>query len=666
MGSLFLDFCPSVSSLPPHDNEVAIIDPSHEFPSSSAPSYRPQSATSVEGRKKIEESRPNDSSKDSLEDDLNHNIYGDNDDEIFANQRHIRKSSISSTTTVQSNPDILSALSQLQRPIMSTLEIDTRVEQIGVKAESGNLGRRQSAPAHRGDDRPDSNNSRGKSNGKHGDKDSNLATDKERVKGNLSPNNRNKNNVPVEGGADASTAKKQQPSWSSSSQVKRRDEVPTTEKRKFKADDIKKSAENFDSEYNKGHLDPFQGKQDFELRAHELMMQKIMQNKEVEEGSIKQLLGLGNFQAQLLRGKAGGTNMRKRLEDEIDHQRAAEKAIAGPRGRAASASIANRNGSYSLGKANRPHSALDAYGNISELQPYAQQQLDHETLQQHDQDQQLKREQEMIRAEERALFDQDMNPTKEAMEKKEVMSEKEQRSAMQGVEDRVREKTLVRGTSASVIMQSKPRRAMSSFDGIPTVSSVKVRTALASVSSGAEPAAEDGKVVAVKRLSEKEKGKLIRHSSERLKKGAGQVSFKGALPSSEKGPTEKSSVVATIEMPEAPQILLCSEGSPVPQKSIQAQENQRKYEFWRKVVQIVTIRTLLSCRLQQLMAEDKEREKLKLINAANIIGIFYKMRLRRRMDRLMAIMMKKHTNLRRPFKLLVSHDNALLSSSMPC
>jgi hypothetical protein len=71
-----------------------------------------------------------------------------------------------------------------------------------------------------------------------------------------------------------------------------------------------------------------QSKADLEARAHNTMMTKIMQNKEVEEGSSKQLKGLGNFQAQLLKGRSGVKTLRKRLEDEIELQRTVQGGVS--------------------------------------------------------------------------------------------------------------------------------------------------------------------------------------------------------------------------------------------------------------------------------------------------------------------------------------------------
>ena len=66
----------------------------------------------------------------------------------------------------------------------------------------------------------------------------------------------------------------------------------------------------------------YKDKDDSETRTQDRMLAKLLQNKEVEIGSIKQLMGLGNFQAQLMGSRSGVRSMRKRLEEEIVQQRA--------------------------------------------------------------------------------------------------------------------------------------------------------------------------------------------------------------------------------------------------------------------------------------------------------------------------------------------------------
>ena len=97
------------------------------------------------------------------------------------------------------------------------------------------------------------------------------------------------------------------------------------------------------------------------------------------------------------------------------------------------------------------------------------------------------------------------------------------------------------------------------------------------------------------------------------------------------------------------------DGVPVRTMTARSLEDKKKYQFWTKVVFISSLRNMMSCRVQEQLEEEKIAQHLRCVSAANTIGECYMRYFRRRMDRLMAVVRREHPHARRPFRLLVSY-----------
>ena len=87
--------------------------------------------------------------------------------------------------------------------------------------------------------------------------------------------------------------------------------------------------------------------------------------------------------------------------------------------------------------------------------------------------------------------------------------------------------------------------------------------------------------------------------------------------------------------------------------SLQLQENRKKSQFWFKVVQMLTIKNLMSVRVADQLEEARVCVRKGHVVAANRIGLCYLRYFKRRMNRLMAIYRRDHKAAKRPIRLMV-------------
>lgn len=97
------------------------------------------------------------------------------------------------------------------------------------------------------------------------------------------------------------------------------------------------------------------------------------------------------------------------------------------------------------------------------------------------------------------------------------------------------------------------------------------------------------------------------------------------------------------------------DGMPVRTMTARSLEDRKKRQFWTKVVFIASIRNMMSSRVKEQLEVEKMAEHSKCVAAANMIGECFMRHFRRRMDGLMDVVRREHPNARRPFRLLVSY-----------
>lgn len=423
-----------------------------------------------------------------------------------------------------------------------------------------------------------------------------------------------------------------------------------------------------------------------ELRVQDRMLAKLLQSKEVEVGSIKQLMNLGNFQAQMMGSRSGVRSMRRRLEEEIVQQRGAYEGVA------ASQSTTSR----------RAVSAL-AYLRSPAPSPFVSPRRHSTSSGLLTMNQRILRD-IMGRMTETPLEVPSFNPifdpsryTVAAIASYAACNSRPVAAAVAGAGE-------VKGSTVSGKDYPDSR-------AVPVSVSRSVARRKASKSSGGSGStsplgyASRGKV-ASRPVSKK--FKLIREladlarkqseesmqtngedadqsvgstdhlytitvpssayalSSKRHSSSCSSSSLASAAPSSSSmgSPSRGSNDRAQDCIESFPVGRVCEEGGKGAEElregrhsnaadSLQLQENKKKYQFWFKVVQVLSIKNLMSARVADQLEEARVCVRKGHIVAANRIGICYLRYFKRRMNRLMAVYRRDHKAAKRPVRLMV-------------
>ena len=610
-GSLLLEFSPSLTPLVTQDD---IRTDYEEYTSQStelcSPDVRPEIKhiadiklllNSTMKPEEIQRRRSPDSLD--LDSEVRRRASSYEDDMLFADDLRSRKSSATfsdastSAATVYTNDSISSALSQLKRPAVKLVAIPGKVPRKKVKGQTAD--RRSSFKSD--------------ISSKYSEMDGNYDIDA---------------NAPL-AGRNSSAGRRRDSELSITSSEKTNVDERKNGGRKYSTEDVQKLNDNFNIDIHSCHLNGLihdKGDEDMKMKAHAVMQLKINQNREVDLGSNKQLSSMGNFQAQMRRCKSGGSNMRKRLEEEVCQQRArdAETAFCAsysrPLSRSLSAANLRKNSASSFNKTNRVQSE-DFYIDTSPLQPpVIIAQMLEERLKQQQQQKQKHRE--------------------DGSGQGTIMEEID-------THRRISEKRVgKRRGSASFSQTASPKS--------PSRLSVNVNVNM--VFSDRSPSPHSRNSPSKRALSETVSFGRSNSFTEHPKRGFGSVG-RFAQSGSFRSPLDSGAGAGSMF-----NAANSSDGSSQKQLSLAEKEKKRKYEFWTKVVQILSIRALLSSRLRQQLDDDKELLRLKLITAANSIGTFFLRHFKRKMNNLIKIMLQRHRNIMRPFKLLVcplNHSSSL-------
>ena len=532
-----------------------------------------------------------------LDSEVRRRASSEEDDMLFADDLRSRKSSATysdastSAATIYTNDSISSALSQLKRPAVKLVAIPKKIPRKKVKGQTAD--RRSSMKSD--------------ISSKYSEMDGNYDLDA---------------NAPL-AGRSSSAARRRDSEWSITSSEKTNVDDRKDGGRKYSAEDVQKLNDNFNDDVNSCHLNSLiynKGDDDMKMKAHAVMQLKMNQNREVDLGSNKQLSSMGNFQAQIKRSRSGSSNMRKRLEEEVCQQRArdAETAFCAnysrPLSRSLSAASIRKTSASSFNKIKKVPSD-DVYIDTSPLQPPV---LIAQLLEEQLKQQQLQKQKQREDGNGQLTIIEEINTHR-------CISEK-----------RVGKRRGSASFSQTISPKSPSRLSVN----------VNVNMIFSDCSSSPHSRNSPSKRLLSETVSFGRRNSFTEHLKRGLGSG-GRSSHSGSL----RSPLDSRPGSGSGSMFQAAS---GSDGSSQKQLSLAAREKKRKYEFWTKVIQILSIRALLSSRLRQQLEDDKELLRLKLIAAANYIGAFYLRYFRRKMNKLIKIMLQRHRNIMRPFKLLVS------------
>ena len=430
-------------------------------------------------------------------------------------------------------------------------------------------------------------------------------------------------------------------------------------------------------------------KEGSELRVQDRMLAKLLQSKEVEVGSIKQLMNLGNFQAQMMGSRSGVRSMRRRLEEEIVQQRGAYDGVAASQStksrRAVSALAYLRSPAPSPFVSPRRHSTSS--GLLTLEQRMLGDMMGH-------------------MAETRALEAPSFNPlfdpsryTVAAIASYAACNSRPvpvagagagagevKGSAMSG-----KDTYDSRAVSVSVSRSAARRKASKSSGGSGSASPL----GHASRSKAASrPVSKKFKLIReLADLARKQSEESIRTNGEDADQSVGSTDHlytitvpSSAYPSSPKrhsscSTTSLASAASSSSMGSPSRgsnnrdrAQDCIESFAVGRvrgegregaeelregqhtdaaDSLQLQENRKKYQFWFKVVQMLNIKNLISARVADQLEEARVCVRKGHVVAANRIGVCYLRYFKRRMNRLMAVYRRDHKAAKRPIRLMV-------------
>jgi hypothetical protein len=449
-----------------------------------------------------------------------------------------------------------------------------------------------------------------------------------------------------------------------------------------------------------------QSKADLEARAHNTMMTKIMQNKEVEEGSSKQLKCLGNFQAQLLKGRGGVKTLRKRLEDEIELQRTAQSQGGGSlsltrrsKDRTISAAESTMNSALGLGLGLGSDGTFRRHSVSSGADPSDMVPVSGDTLP------------DMILYQ--PSFEQDpgtgtgtaaqahTRPATATCTASGALTGDKQKSNM------VKSKSLRNLAPSPRIVSSlfspsaaQARRAKNGGNqfeapgsGAKTPGTRPVSSKFKLIRELADLARKQNPVSAPEPLGPEVFGGTGSSTVTPLPipvtlgdsgtQGPGSVlggthsrPISGlrrplSCPPSRPSPSKPLPVVAEMSTSRADNALWVKEkgkeiekeaeveventGIPLRTMTARVLEDRKKYQFWAKVVQVIALKDLMSGRVSEQLEEERAKVLAARKAAANRIGECYKRYFRRRMNRLMAVLRRDHKSSRRPLRLMVQY-----------
>ena len=434
-----------------------------------------------------------------------------------------------------------------------------------------------------------------------------------------------------------------------------------------------------------------------EARAQDRMLAKLLQNKEVEIGSIKQLMGLENFQAQLMRSTGGVRSMRKRLEEEIVQQRAVYEV-----------GIISQNS-----RSRRAMSAL-TYLHIPAPKPYLSPRRHSANSGLLTLDQRMQLDDMTMHAAETAaptvpvcnpIFDPNRYAAAAIASYAACKMEArvgEMGESIVGVKDSPdpTASLLPAGDTNSIrdnaVSRSLPRKKASNGNGRNSSPSGPTSKSKAST----RPVSRKFKLIReLADLARKHSEESItanredpdhsvassdshytfsvpsgtRTSSlERHSSSASAASFLSSMGSPSSGSTPKipSPKEARYKTLDCIERVATGGGNEEVEgeddddidgqrhrdaETLRLQENRKKYQFWFKVVQILSIKNLMSARVADQIEEARVSAQKGHVRAANRIGVCYLRYFKRRMNRLMAVYRRDHKAARRPIRLMVGN-----------
>lgn len=437
-------------------------------------------------------------------------------------------------------------------------------------------------------------------------------------------------------------------------------------------------------------------KDDSDMRTQDRMLAKLLQNKEVEIGSIKQLMGLGNFQAQLMGSRSGVRSMRKRLEEEIVQQRAPYEENEGGAisqstrtRRAMSALTYLRSSSHKHFPSPRRHSTNSGLLTL---------------------DQQMQLGDMMLHIAETEAPDIPFcNPIFDPSRYAASSSASSAACTVEAPAGEVGVSAVRVGETTDPTAASLPAGSTSRASGSSAVARKKAPKSNSSSVATASSSGTSSKSKASTRPVSR-KFKLIReladfarrqseesilaneddpdqsvasmdhlytltvpggaHSSS-LKRHSSSASLTTSTPSSSID-SPSPSRASTPHLDDKPLPLDCAERVPAEGASASAwgegqgqgehipvaeshlaKENSKKYQFWLIVVQILSIKNLMSVRVADQIEEARVCVRKGHVRAANRIGACYLRYFKMRMNRLMAVYRRDHKAARRPIRLMV-------------
>jgi hypothetical protein len=428
-------------------------------------------------------------------------------------------------------------------------------------------------------------------------------------------------------------------------------------------------------------------KEGSELRVQDRMLAKLLQSKEVEVGSIKQLMNLGYFQAQMMGSRSGVRSMRRRLEEEIVQQRAAYNGVAASQStksrRAVSALAYLRSPAPSPFVSSRRHSTSSGLLTL---------------------DQHMLGDMMGHMAETPALEVPSFNPLFDpsrytvaaiasyaACNSRPVAVAGAGAGEVKGSAVSGKDTCDSRAVSVSVSRSGTRRKASKSSGGSGSASPL----GHASRSKAASrPVSKKFKLIReLADLARKQSEESIRTNREDADQSVGSTDHlytitvpSSAYPSSPKrhsscssyslasaassssmgSPSRGSNIRDRAQdcVESFPVGRVCEEGGEGAEEpreglhtdaadSLQLQENSKKCQFWFKVVQMLNIKNLISARVADQLEEARVCVRKGHVVAANRIGVCYLRYFKRRMNRLMAIYRRDHKAAKRPIRLMV-------------
>jgi hypothetical protein len=441
-------------------------------------------------------------------------------------------------------------------------------------------------------------------------------------------------------------------------------------------------------------------KEGSELRVQDRMLAKLLQSKEVEVGSVKQLMNLGNFQAQMMGSRSGVRSMRRRLEEEIAQQRGAFEGVA------ASQSTKSRRAvsalAYLRSPAPSPFVSPRRHSTSSGLLT-----LDQRTLGD------MMGQMAETPAPEVPSFNPLFDPSRYTVAAIASYAACNSRPvAVAGAGEvkgsAVSGKDYPDSKAVSVSRSGTRRKASKSSGGSGSASPL----GHASRSKAASrPVSKKFKLIReLADLARKQSEESIRTNREDADHSVGSVDHlytitvpSSAYPSSPKrhsscstsslasaassssmgSPSRGSHNRAQDCVESFPVGRVCEEGGERAEEllegqhtdaadSLQLQENRKKYQFWFKVVQMLNIKNLMSARVADQLEEARVCVRKGHVVAANRIGVCYLRYFKRRMNRLIAVYRRDHKAAKRPIRLMViphplhiaSYPLSLVSSSL--